>query len=105
MTDERTMKLSDLTDNGACRPSREAFVRLYGAEGNVVTMERVMEGALDFDWVFAATNLLTPKQQAYFKSLVIQAFRLVNRVEDRDKVKRRKAMALAFYKAYNSPLE
>jgi len=105
MTEERTMKLADLTDNGACRPSREAFKRLYGEDGNVVTLERVLQGADDFDWVFAGQHLLTPKQQALFKNLVIAGFRLVNRVDDRDKTKRRKAMALAFYKAYNSPLE
>ena len=101
----RSMKLADLADNGACRPSREAFTRLYGPEGNVVTEERVMAGALDFDWLFASKNLLTERQQDMFRALMLQAFRFLSRVNDPAKEKRKQAMALAFFKAYNSPLE
>lgn len=103
--DLRRMKLADLTNNGACRPSREAFASLYGEEGNVVTEERVMQGALVFDWVFASKELLTERQQDTFRALMLQGFRFLSRVNDPTKEKRKKAMALAFFKAYNSPLE
>lgn len=102
---ERIMKLTDLVNNGACRPSREAFKRLYGEDGNVVTLDRVMAGALEFDWIFASKQLLTDKQEAMFKALMLQSFRFLGRVNDPTQEKRKKAMALAFYKAYNSPLE
>ncbi len=102
---ERSISLADLKDNGACRPSREAFLRLYGEAGNVMTLERVMAGAQEFDWVFAGKNLLTPKQAAHFKNLVISAFRGVARQSDPGQQKRRQALAFAFYQAYNSPTE
>lgn len=105
MSDLRNMKLTDLLDNGACKPSRDAFKRLYGEEGNVVTQERVMEGALVFDWIFASRELLTPKQEQHFKNLMVNAFRGLRRVNDPTQEKRRKAMAFAFFQAYNSPLE
>jgi hypothetical protein len=105
MTELRNMKLADLQDNGACRPSRDAFKSLYGEDGNVVTQDRVMEGAMVFDWIFASRNLLTAKQEQHFKNLMVNAFRGLRRMNDPTQEKRKKAMAFAFFQAYNSPLE
>jgi len=91
-----------LEEAGACGKARADFLRLYG-EGGVITYDQLMRGAQVFDWIFAADNLLTPRQKAHFRNLVLNRFRAISRVNDRDGSKRRAALAHCFYEAYFSP--
>lgn len=98
----RTLTIEHLSQARACPRETAIFKRLFG-DGNECTLDRCMEAAPHFDWVFAAHHLLTPKQQAAFKANVMAGFRQVRRMADRDKQKKRRAMAHAFFKAFNSP--
>lgn len=100
-----TLTAEDMLKACACNDDLAAFRELYGEAGNEVTMERCLQGALRFDWVRGAKILLNPKQQQYFKVLMLNALRGLNRTRDPDMRKRRTAMAGAFYTAYNSPKE
>lgn len=101
---DKPIFLAQLTDNGACRMSRTQFKAMWG-DGGEMTLDKVMESAPHFDWMFAAKNILSDAQYKLYRALMLQSFRFLNRVDDPTKVKRQRAMALAFYKAYNSPLE
>ena len=100
-----TLTAADMLRACACNDDLAAFRELYGEAGNEVTMERCMAGALRFDWVRGAKILLNEKQQQYFRVLMLNAFRGLNRSPDPDMRKRRTAMAAAFCTAYNSPKE
>jgi len=102
---DRTISLSTLADNNSCRPSRDAFKRLYGEGPLPATLDRFLAGAQDFDWVYGARHILTEKQYSHFRNLMVNSFRGLQRVHDPDRKKRNRAMASAFYKAYNSPTE
>lgn len=96
----RPLTIEHLTNARAC-PRDTALFRKHFADGNECTLDRVMSVALVFDWNFAARHLLTERQRKYFRAQMIGAFRRISRTGDGDKVKRRTAMARAFYHAYN----
>lgn len=103
MTD-KPITLADLAAAGACNNETALFKQKFG-EGGVATLDLVVSAALEFDWMFAANNMLTPKQHQHFKLKMALYFRGLNKVNDPGQERRRKAMALAFYEAYNSPTE
>ena len=95
------LTIQNLKAAHACSVETARFAELFG-EGNEVTHERVMSVAQKFDWMFAATHLLTKRQYMYFRVLILNASRGLRRLNDPDQSKRRKALANAFYLAYNS---
>ena len=99
----KQLSLADLKAARSCDRDMKIFADLYGEAGEV-THERVMAGALQFDWS-RCHILLSPRQRQYFKVLCLAAFRGVERQADPNKSRRKKAMANAFFLAYNSPLE
>ena len=101
---DRPLTTADLAEAGACMKETTLFKEIFG-EGNICTYERVMSVALKFDWPFAARHLLTEAQQRHFKTLIALAFKNIDSRSDRTQEKRRRAMANAFYKAYNGPTE
>ena len=104
MTTDKDITLADLAAGGACVPETARFKEHFG-NGGALTKERALSVAQDFDWLFASRNLLTAKQEQFFKLRMMLYFRGLARVSDPDQKKRRQAMALAFYEAYNSPEE
>lgn len=98
----RRITLAQLRQHLSCNHDRILFEKYFG-EGGEVTVEKVMAHAQEFDWLTAAKMLLTPKQKQYFKLLVLNASRGLRRITDPQQTQRRKALAMAFYRAYMSP--
>lgn len=95
---------AQIKDAHGCPHDTKLFEELFG-EGDEATEERAVQFGDQFDAYDAARRLLTSRQQAHFKALVRAAFRGLDRSVDPKKVKRRKALALAFVKAYNGTEE
>lgn len=93
------MTKTNLANAGICNRDRAIWEELYG-EGGEVTLDRVMRGALLFDWS-RCYILLTPRQRQMFRIRVAQAWRRLRHT--RDKTLKRAAMANAFFHAYNGP--
>ena len=88
----------------ACPRETVMFYQSFGAGGEA-TEAHFLSVATKFDWPFAAHILLTKRQQQEFKVRCLAAFRGIRRGKDVDQRKRRTAMALAFYQAYNGVAE
>lgn len=98
---DRPLMLTDLQAGGACKKETQLFIDKFG-EGNEATYERVMSVALTFDWMFAARHLLSDAQQRYFRAQIVSEFRNIRPDRDADKSRRKRAMAKAFWLAWNS---
>lgn len=101
---DKSITVADLAAGGACVPETTLFKEMWG-EGGEMTYEKVMASALKFDWLFAAQHLLTTQQQRHFRAQVTADFRQIRPDRDADQSRRRRAMAKAFWLAWNSPEE
>lgn len=96
--------IDKLVDARACPHETALFREMFG-DGDECTLERCLQAAPHFDWIFASRRLLTAKQYAHFRALIVAATRQLKRVADKGGEKRRRAYAQAFFQAFNGPEE
>ena len=63
-----TITITQLNESGACLPQQVKFQEKFG-DSVEVTAETARNAALDFDFLWAANNLLSEKSQKRFKAL------------------------------------
>ena len=66
------MKITLKMLEGACEPQRDLFSELFGEEVEL-TLELCIEHAAEFDWYWAAENLLQPKATAEYDKAIAPA--------------------------------
>jgi len=99
---DKVLTLAAIKAAHPCNRDPALFTQLFGDEVEV-TYEGIMKVAIQFDWPFAARHLLTEKQNHFFNAICLASFRAIDRQTEDRKTKRQRAMAAAFYRAYNSP--
>ncbi len=87
------LTLQQLKAAGACREQVVLFRRYFGL-GGAVTLKRCLDHASEFDWNWAANNLLSPTQRAEYERIEASALAEYRRIE---------APALAEYERVQAP--
>ena len=93
------MKITLKMLEGACKPQRDLFSELFGEEVEL-TLELCIEHAAEFDWYWAAQNLLSPKATAEYDNAIAPASEAFNKAFDSASAEYKKAYdsACADYK-------
>lgn len=100
----KMLTLAQIKRAHPCNRDPKIFEAVFG-DSVEVTFEGITKVALAFDWNFASRHLLTPKQQKHYREILLPQFRQIDRLTENRDERRRRAMAVAFYRAYNSPTE
>jgi hypothetical protein len=74
-----TLTIDTLTAKDACAPQVDLFRELFG-ESVTITPELCVEHAAQFDWGWAAENLLTPNSRAEYERVCAPAWAEYKRV-------------------------
>jgi hypothetical protein len=95
-----TLSLDQVKRTHGCEENSRLFLTMFG-QGGEVTYERCMASAHCIDYAFASKKLLTPLQQAVFRSIFLGEMKRVDRSIENKEANQRRALAFAFFKAYN----
>lgn len=95
----RTLTLSTLADKGACFEQCAKFKALFGSSVEI-TPELCAKYAQDFDWDWAANNLLYPSARAEYKRVSASAWAEYDRVSASARAEYTYVRALAWANAY-----
>lgn len=94
------MKITLKMLEGACEPQRDLFSELFGEEVEL-TLELCIEHAAEFDWYWAAQNLLSPKSTAEYDNAISTARAAYKKAS----AAYNKALAAAYDNAFDSASE